>query len=82
MIRVRFNDPDNLVSCESFMQHAFPGTVATDGNALELTLRAGNLGPMTQHKVVERLLWAWRISHRIEPEDGFVPFPPADAQTH
>ena len=83
MIRVRFNDPDNLASCENFMQHAFPGAITRDGKMLELTFPSGSLGPVTQHKVVERLLWAWRISHRIEPEDGFVPFPgPADAQAH
>ena len=83
MIRVSFNDLDNLESCEGFLQHAFPGVVTRDDKVLELTFRGGSLAPVSQHKAVERLLWAWRVSHRVDPADGFVLAPNAtDAQTH
>jgi hypothetical protein len=69
---VRFNDPDNLVSCENFLQHAFPGAIKRDGRVLELTFRHARLASEHQRRVVERLLWAWRVSHRIDTDDGFV----------
>ena len=72
MVRVRFNDPDNLASCEGFFLHAFPGDIKRNGNVLDLTFRRGSFGPTPERKVVERLLWAWRISHQINTDDGLV----------
>jgi len=70
VVRIRFNDPDNLASCESFLQHAFPGEIERSGNLLLLSFRRGSLGSSSERKVVERLLWAWRVSRRIEDDDG------------
>ena len=72
MVRVRFNDPDNLASCANFFRHAFPGEVERNGRALDLTFRIDSLGPAAQERIVERLLWAWRRSHQIDNEDGFI----------
>jgi hypothetical protein len=72
VVRVRFNDPGNLASCEEFLQHAFPGAVDRDGQELDLTFETGSLQPPAQRKVVERLLWAWRVSHHLGTEDGVV----------
>jgi hypothetical protein len=71
VVCVRFNDLGNLTSCETFLQHAFPGTVERDGDVLTLTFRI-ELAPAAERNVVERLLWAWRTHDPMGPEDGFV----------
>ena len=72
MISVRFNDPDSLVSCVNFLAHAFPGAVERDGHVLALEFREPGLEKNAEEKVVERLLWAWRVSHDIESDEGVV----------
>ena len=72
VVRVRFTDPDNLTSCQSFLRHTFPGEIKRNGQALDLAFRHESLKPAAQRQVVERLLWAWRRSHRIDNDDGFI----------
>jgi hypothetical protein len=72
VVRIRFNDFENLTSCQNFLQHAFPGSVERDGHALNVALRGGSLDPSAERTVVERLLWAWRQQHAIQTEDGVV----------
>ena len=72
MVRVRFNDPDNLATCENFFRHAFPGQIERNGRVLALTFHAGSVAPVMQREVIERLLWAWRVSHNVDRDDGFV----------
>jgi len=74
MIRVRFNDPDNLASCERFLTHTFPGqtTRNTQDVVLTLTFRLGTLESQVERTVVERLLWAWRQARRIKVDDGYI----------
>ena len=71
MVRVRFNDPNNLASCESFLTHAFPGEATRNGQILVLTFRLETLQPTVETTVVERLLWAWRRARRRD-DDGFI----------
>ena len=71
-LRVRFDDPDNLASCANFFAHAFPGDVKRDGQTLRLIFQSGNLQPAVQKQIVGRLLWAWRRSHLITHDDGFI----------
>lgn len=72
MVYVRFNIPENLVSCENFLSHAFPGEVERKQQVLALQFRGGSLDPTAQRKIVERLLWAWRISHKLDTDDGYI----------
>ena len=76
MVSVRFNDPDNLATCENFLRHVFPGHVERNGRVLALTFHAASLGPAAQRNVIERLLWAWRVSHHVDTDDGYL-FPPS-----
>ena len=71
-MRVRFNDPDNLANCANFFRHVFPGEVERNGRALDLTFRDDSLKPAAQRLIVDRLLWAWRRSHQIDDDDGFI----------
>jgi hypothetical protein len=43
-----------------------------NGQALDLTFRTAGLEAATQKRIVERLLWAWRRSHRVANDDGFI----------
>lgn len=72
MVRVRFNDQDNLTSCANFLAHRFPGDVKKAGETLDLAIRVDSLPQAVQERIVERLLWAWRRSHQISDDDGFV----------
>jgi hypothetical protein len=70
VVRVRFDDPDNLTSFQNFLEHALPGTTERDGDVLEVTLRAV-LAFAAERTVVERLLWAWHQDHG-KSGDGFI----------
>jgi hypothetical protein len=75
VVSVRFNDPDNLATCENFLRHAFPGQIERNGRSLALTFHAHSLTPAAQREVIERLLWAWRVSHHVSTNDGYVDSP-------
>jgi hypothetical protein len=72
VVSVRFNDPENLASCENFFRHVLPGEIERNGRILALTFHAANLARTAEREVIERLLWAWRVSNHIDTDDGFV----------
>jgi hypothetical protein len=72
VVSVRFNDPDNLATCENFLRHAFPGQIERNGRTLAVTFHTSNLTVAAQSNVIERLLWAWRVSHHVDTDDGYL----------
>lgn len=73
MVRVRFEQGESLASCANFLSHAFPGEVTQDGDELHLSFAYGQFQSHVEIRIVERLLWAWRIENNHQRgEDGVI----------
>jgi hypothetical protein len=71
MVVIRVSDPDLRISLNGFLAFKVPGVVATEGEELHVIIR-GALTDDAQCRLVERLVWAWRTEHVIDPSADVV----------
>ena len=80
MFEIRTHRADDLTSLAGFLEFKVPGLVVSTGRNLHVIFR-GRLDPAAQERLLERLIWAWRVEHGIESRAevrlSFVPDPTA-----
>ena len=50
----------------NFLEYKLPGVVTRGDDHLAVIIH-GTLAPATQKRILQRLLWAWRVERKIKP---------------
>jgi hypothetical protein len=70
MFVIEMDDERLLDDVASFLEYKLPGVVTREGDRLAVTVD-GTLALSTQERILQRLIWAWRVERKID-----VPTPP------